>query len=209
MSPELGRKLNVLFVLAVTLILLSAYGVQFGEGELPCPLCLLQRLAMLGVGTGAALNVLYGVRPRNYGLSLASATFGGIVAGRQVLLHIQPGDPGFGAAVVWAAPLHLVVHRLPLHRAGARRDALPRPPVRGHRNHFAAPSPLPRRQQRPRPVSLRRRSERRHHTPSLRPRPMPRQPHALSLVELSRSGFSLTMAAHSPGSGVASSPDPF
>jgi disulfide bond formation protein DsbB len=99
MSPELGRKLNVLFVLAVTLILLGAYGVQFGAGELPCPLCLLQRLAMLGVGTGAALNVLYGVRPRHYGLSLASAIFGGIVAGRQVLLHIQPGDPGFGAPV--------------------------------------------------------------------------------------------------------------
>jgi disulfide bond formation protein DsbB len=97
MSPELGRKLNVLFVLAIALILLGAYGVQFGAGELPCPLCLLQRMAMLGVGAGAALNVVYGVRPRNYGLSLASAIFGGIVAGRQVLLHIQPGDPGFGA----------------------------------------------------------------------------------------------------------------
>jgi hypothetical protein len=56
----------------------------------------LQRLAMLGVGAGALLNVRYGVRPRHYGLALASAIFGGAVAGRQVLLHIAPGDPGYG-----------------------------------------------------------------------------------------------------------------
>ncbi len=104
MSPKLGRSCNVLFVLAVTCILLGAYAVQFGAGELPCPLCLLQRLAMLGVGTGAMLNVLFGVRPQHYGLSLASAIFGGIVAGRQVLLHVAPGDPGFGSAI-WG--LHL------------------------------------------------------------------------------------------------------
>ena len=96
MNPTIARWANVLFVLATSLVLLSAYAVQFGAGELPCPLCLLQRLAMLGVGVGAMLNVLYGVRPRYYGVSLASAILGGIVAGRQVLLHIQPGDPGFG-----------------------------------------------------------------------------------------------------------------
>jgi disulfide bond formation protein DsbB len=96
MSPHNARSLNVLFVLAVTLILFAAYGVQFAKGELPCPLCLLQRLAMLGVGAGALLNVRYGVRPRYYGLSLASAIFGAAVAGRQVLLHIAPGDPGYG-----------------------------------------------------------------------------------------------------------------
>ncbi len=100
MNAELGRKCNVLFVLAVTGILLSAYGVQFGLAELPCPLCLLQRLAMLGVGAGAMLNVLYGPRPRFYGLALASALFGAIVAGRQVLLHIAPGDPGYGSPVL-------------------------------------------------------------------------------------------------------------
>jgi disulfide bond formation protein DsbB len=96
MSPQLARSLNVLFVLAVSLILLAAFGVQFAKGELPCPLCLLQRLAMLGVGAGALLNVRYGVRPRHYGFALASAIFGGAVAGRQVLLHIAPGDPGYG-----------------------------------------------------------------------------------------------------------------
>ncbi len=95
--PRWAHTLNLLFVLATTLILLSAYGVQFIGRELPCPLCLLQRLAMLGVGTGALLNVKFGIRPRNYGISLGSAILGGIVAGRQILLHIAPNDPGFGS----------------------------------------------------------------------------------------------------------------
>ena len=38
---------------------------------------------------GALLNVLFGVRPRYYGIALASAIFGGMVAGRQVLLHVR------------------------------------------------------------------------------------------------------------------------
>ncbi len=100
MSPAAARQVNAVFVLAVSLILLSAYGVQFGMRELPCPLCLLQRLAMLGVGAGAMLNVVFGTRPRFYGLALASAIFGGIVAGRQVLLHVAPGDPGFGSPLL-------------------------------------------------------------------------------------------------------------
>jgi disulfide bond formation protein DsbB len=100
MSPHVARTLNVWFVLATSCVLLGAFGVQFGASELPCPLCLLQRLAMLGVGGGAMLNVLFGVRPRYYGVSLASALVGGIVAGRQVLLHILPGDAGFGAPLL-------------------------------------------------------------------------------------------------------------
>ncbi len=96
MTPQFARALNVLFVLAVAMILLAAFGVQYIKGELPCPLCLLQRLAMLGVGAGAFLNARFEVRPRHYGLALASAIFGAAVAGRQVLLHIAPGDPGYG-----------------------------------------------------------------------------------------------------------------
>jgi disulfide bond formation protein DsbB len=86
----------VVFVLCVCGILLGAFAVQFGLKELPCPLCLLQRLALLGVGLGAMLNVVYGARARNYGVSLLSAIFGGAVAGRHILLHILPGSPVHG-----------------------------------------------------------------------------------------------------------------
>jgi disulfide bond formation protein DsbB len=98
MTPSVSRTLNAVFVLVVCGILLGAFAVQFVVGELPCPLCLLQRLAMLGVGLGAMLNVVYGSRPRYYGVALLSAIFGGVVAGRHILLHIAPGDPGYGSA---------------------------------------------------------------------------------------------------------------
>src|SRR6185369_11215491 len=96
MTASVLRGLNVVFVLAVCAILLGAFAVQFLFGELPCPLCLLQRVALIGVGLGAMLNVVYGVRPRNYGVSLASAIFGGAVACRHILLHIAPGSPIHG-----------------------------------------------------------------------------------------------------------------
>lgn len=104
MSTSLSRMLNACFVLVVCGILLGAFAVQLLAGELPCPLCLLQRLAMLGVGLGATLNVVCGARPRHYGVALACAIFGGIVAGRQILLHIVPGSEAYGSAI-WG--LHL------------------------------------------------------------------------------------------------------
>jgi disulfide bond formation protein DsbB len=96
MTTSVSRGLNVMFVLAVCGILLGAFAVQFLFGELPCPLCLLQRVAFAGVGLGAMLNVVYGTRPRHYGVSLASAIFGGAVACRHILLHIAPGSPVHG-----------------------------------------------------------------------------------------------------------------
>src|SRR5262249_46528935 len=56
----------------------------------------LQRLAFVGAGFGAMLNVVYGTRPRNYGASLLSAIFGAAVAIRHILLHITPGSPIHG-----------------------------------------------------------------------------------------------------------------
>jgi disulfide bond formation protein DsbB len=96
MSPSVSRAVNVVFVLCVCGVLLGAFAVQFGLRELPCPLCLLQRLALLGVGLGAMLNVVYGTRPRNYGISLLSTMFGGAVAVRHILLHILPDSPVHG-----------------------------------------------------------------------------------------------------------------
>ena len=38
--------------------LLAAFGVQFFEGEMPCPLCILQRLAMMISAMGTAFIVV-------------------------------------------------------------------------------------------------------------------------------------------------------
>lgn len=95
------RNLNALLIIILSGVLLSAYAVQFLWNEEPCPLCLLQRLGMLGVASGALMNLRFGVRPFHYGLSLISAVVGGTVALRQISLHVCPGfAPPFGLPVL-------------------------------------------------------------------------------------------------------------
>lgn len=102
MTPALAIRINIAAILILSGVLLGAYYVQFGKGEMPCPLCLIQRLAMLGVAFGAMLNIRYGIRPAHYGVSLISAVFGASVSVRQILLHIVPGEGagGYGSTVL-------------------------------------------------------------------------------------------------------------
>ena len=90
LTPEAARVLNFVGLLALIGVLAGAYIYQFSYRELPCTLCLLQRLAMLGLAFGAALNLTFGPQPRYYGLCLVSAVFGIGVSIRQTLLHINP-----------------------------------------------------------------------------------------------------------------------
>ncbi len=99
MNPLLATRMNAFGVLGICGVLLGAYYVQFVEGELACPLCLLQRLAMLGVAFGAMLNLRFGIHTRHYAVSLISAVFGASVSIRQILLHIAPSDIGYGSTV--------------------------------------------------------------------------------------------------------------
>jgi hypothetical protein len=46
------------------------------------------------------LNIRFGPRPSHYAVSLLSAVAGAGFAMRQVLLHIVPGDPGYGTALL-------------------------------------------------------------------------------------------------------------
>ena len=90
LTPELARVLNFAGMTAMIGILLGAYVYQFSYRELPCTLCLLQRLAMVAVAFGAAMNVRLGPDPRHYGVCLVSGMFGLAVSIRQTLLHINP-----------------------------------------------------------------------------------------------------------------------
>jgi disulfide bond formation protein DsbB len=94
------RDLNALLIFILSGVLLSAFGVQFIYHEEPCPLCMLQRLGMVGVACGAALNLWFGARPSHYGIMLLSALFGGFVALRQISLHVCPGFSAFGFPVL-------------------------------------------------------------------------------------------------------------
>lgn len=93
----LSYSLNLLGLFGISGVLLFAFYWQLVYDELPCPLCLLQRVAFVMAGMGFLLNVRYGDAPLHYAVLLSSAAVGMIAAGRQVLLHIAPGDPGYGS----------------------------------------------------------------------------------------------------------------
>jgi disulfide bond formation protein DsbB len=95
----LARASNVLALLAVCAVLLFAFYWQIVRGELPCPLCLLQRAALLGAGLGLVLNVRFGSSESHYGVVIVSSLAGAAFAVRQILLHIVPGTGAYGSAL--------------------------------------------------------------------------------------------------------------
>ncbi|WP_176086375.1 disulfide bond formation protein B [Martelella sp. HB161492] len=115
MSERIAYHLNVLGLLAISIVLLFAFADQFYGGELPCPLCILQRAGFVVVGTGLALNVLFGSAARHYGVMIVGAVVGGAAALRQVALHVVPGTGSYGAPFLglhfysWAFILFVLV----------------------------------------------------------------------------------------------------
>ncbi|KZD24304.1 disulfide bond formation protein B [Tardiphaga robiniae] len=99
MTSQRAIALNVLALHALAALLVAAFAAQLILGELPCPLCLLQRIMFALLAIGPILNIRFGPRPSHYALSLLAAVVGATVSTRQVLLHIMPGDPGFGTAL--------------------------------------------------------------------------------------------------------------
>ena len=90
------RYLNVLGLLALEAVLAFALYDQFFQHDLPCPLCLLQRLAFVACMFAVMLNIIYGVKPWHYGLLVLSAIYGAAVSLRQASLHVIPGSPAYG-----------------------------------------------------------------------------------------------------------------
>jgi disulfide bond formation protein DsbB len=99
MTRSLAVTFNALSLYAVALVLAAAFAAQLLLHELPCPLCLLQRIQFAVLAVGPILNVRWGPRPSHYALSLLAAVAGAAFSTRQVLLHIMPGDAGYGTAL--------------------------------------------------------------------------------------------------------------
>lgn len=101
----MSSTLNDLFLLTMMLviagILTEAMILQYRDGEIPCPLCLLQRVAMFGVCFGIIAHFRHGPSARYTGLSLLFALFLLIVSARQTLLDIypRPGHEYIGSAI--------------------------------------------------------------------------------------------------------------
>jgi disulfide bond formation protein DsbB len=100
MSRSLAVTLNAFGLYGIALVLVIAFAAQLLLNELPCPLCLLQRIQFALLAVGPMLNVRFGPRPSHYAVSLLTAVAGAAFATRQILLHIMPGDPGYGSALL-------------------------------------------------------------------------------------------------------------
>lgn len=94
------RFLNALWIYVLSGILLGAYIYQDVEREIPCSLCMLQRLAMICIAIGPMLNLRIKFSPLHYGISLLGCIFGSAVSLRQISLHVCPGFPTFGVQVL-------------------------------------------------------------------------------------------------------------
>src|SRR5713226_1470815 len=100
MTRSFAITLNALSLYAVALVLAAAFAAQLLLHELPCPLCLLQRIQFAVLAIGPILNVRWGPRPSHYALSMLAAVAGAAFSTRQILLHILPGDAGYGSALL-------------------------------------------------------------------------------------------------------------
>jgi disulfide bond formation protein DsbB len=95
--PSLASLGNQLSLLAVIGVLSYAFVDQLYFGELPCPLCLMQRVGFVIIGFALVLNLRCGAHSAHYGWGILGGLVGMMVSLRQVFLHILPGDKGFGS----------------------------------------------------------------------------------------------------------------
>lgn len=106
---------NTLGLIAISFILSMAFYFELSHHHLPCPLCLLQRACLTAVGIMMLSNLFIECRGAHYGLMILAALLGLAVATRQILLHIVPGDPGFGPPFLglhlysWCAIIFLIL----------------------------------------------------------------------------------------------------
>lgn len=89
------------------LVLVLAFVVQFMSGELPCPLCVMQRVGLMLCAL-APLYLLISQRDGEVmvrdvavagGIGVVAGLVGAAASARQIMLRILPNDPGFGHAV--------------------------------------------------------------------------------------------------------------
>jgi disulfide bond formation protein DsbB len=90
------RTINILGFLACAALLGYGYYLQYVEGLIPCPLCMLQRIAFYALGAVFLIAALH--NPRGWGrriyavLILLAAGIGTALAARHVWLQSLPPD---------------------------------------------------------------------------------------------------------------------
>lgn len=97
-STQTETLIIYLGIFAVSVIAnIAAFIIQLYLYEIPCPLCLLQRFGLLAMLVGSLLCIKYGSALRYNLMIVATIVFTLVVALRHVMIHIEPGDPGYGS----------------------------------------------------------------------------------------------------------------
>lgn len=99
---QLNYIYSISLLLLIAFILSAALYLQFFYNEIPCPLCLLQRAAYLGIDFSIMLNLRNNYSLRHDGLALLVTVILLIVSTRQTLLDIypRPGHEYIGTAIL-------------------------------------------------------------------------------------------------------------
>jgi disulfide bond formation protein DsbB len=99
MRQYASRILSIALVLVLCGVITAAFGYQFITKHQPCPLCFLQRAAMIGIAAGQLLNFRFGIKMYHHAISLFHCVLGGGISLRQISLHICPEFPTFGTPI--------------------------------------------------------------------------------------------------------------
>src|ERR1700722_15306381 len=101
LAATLDRLILSLMLLALAGVLTAAMGFQYLDGEIPCPLCLLERVAMFACCFGLIRQLRDGGSQRGAGVAMISAVLLLVISVRQTLLDIvsRPGHAYIGGAV--------------------------------------------------------------------------------------------------------------
>ncbi|CZH54571.1 disulfide bond formation protein B [Legionella pneumophila] len=106
---------NTSGLLIICCLLILAFLDQFIFYELPCPICILQRICFVAVGLCFVMNLILGIRASHYGLMLLASLLGLSISVRQMYIHLTPGDPGYGGLIfglhlyTWSAIIFLII----------------------------------------------------------------------------------------------------
>jgi disulfide bond formation protein DsbB len=108
LTATLDRLILYLMLVALAGVLTAAMGFQYLDGEIPCPLCLLERVAMFACCFGLIWQLKDGGSQRGAGVAMISAVMLLVISVRQTLIDIipRPGHAYIGSAVFG---LHMAV----------------------------------------------------------------------------------------------------
>ncbi len=100
-TATLDRLILVLILAVLAAILTAAMVMQYAFGEIPCPLCLLQRVAMFGCCFGLIVQLRSDNSERGTGIALIFAVLLLVISVRQTLLDLfpRPGHDYVGNAI--------------------------------------------------------------------------------------------------------------